>query len=85
MGLYSLLLHQLFTNLPVAIFPPRYPEPPVVPTLVTILDGLAKTNANVLFVVPSLLEVCLCLVSFMNINSNLHPSCGHTMLRQSIS
>jgi hypothetical protein len=85
MGIYYLLLHQLFTNLPVAIFPPQYPEPPVVPTSVTILDGLAKTHANVLFVVPSVLEVCLCSVSFMNINSSLHLSCGHTMSRQSIS
>jgi hypothetical protein len=66
LGLHTQLFHPLFTGRPAAIFPPQYPEPPIVPSPVSVLDGLKRTKSHAVWVVPSLLEVCSILCPFLN-------------------
>jgi hypothetical protein len=51
------LVHPLYTGRPVALFAPQHPRPPAPVTPENVLAALRATRANVVFVVPSLLEV----------------------------
>jgi hypothetical protein len=51
------LIFPLITGRPTALFEPQYPQPPTMATPTTILKALQATNANVVAVVPSMLEV----------------------------
>lgn len=69
MGIYSHVFYPLFTGRPIAIFAPTYPQPPVVSAPDVALKAMRQTKSNVIFVVPTFLEVRVCPCIFCT-----HPS-----------
>jgi hypothetical protein len=57
MGIYFQLMHPLYTGRPSAIFRPMYPCPPMITSPETVLQALKALKPNIVFVVPSILEV----------------------------
>jgi hypothetical protein len=57
LGVLGLLLMPLSGGMPVALFEPTYPAPPIMPTPTTTLQTARNTNSAILFLVPIFLEV----------------------------
>lgn len=57
MGIIGLLSMPFVAGIPVALFEPMYPAPPITPTPVTTLKAMEGTNSLILFLVPVFLEV----------------------------
>lgn len=57
MGVIFTFLIPLMSGLAVAVYPPQYPEPPVVPSPENILEVCRATRCTAMISVPSMLEV----------------------------
>ncbi|TFK46704.1 putative aminoadipate reductase [Heliocybe sulcata] len=55
-GLYMQMYTNFVTGYSTAIFPPKYPGPPVMPTPENTLEALKKSGANTAIAVPSFFE-----------------------------
>ncbi|EPQ57834.1 acetyl-CoA synthetase-like protein [Gloeophyllum trabeum ATCC 11539] len=55
-GLYMQVYNNLVTGFSTAVFPPKYPAPPVIPTPENTLAALKATGSNTAIAVPSFFE-----------------------------
>lgn len=68
-GIYMQLYLPLVTSHPIALYPPMYPSPPVVPTPANVLEVCKAVGANAIPTVPTFVEVSIEI-------SVHHPNCS---------